>query len=364
MFDGNHGARQVNTASIEPLEAVYYPDCYPHNRDVFAAMCLYFDRINFITPSDSVSSPEGYTDYLRRLPDDGVQIGIMGDSNDDRGKDYTEHIASFIGFVLEIKSLLSEVVLYHPSLHTAVVEEATQKLLSGNLTVDGLLAIYLGATPEQKAYEEFAADHPELIDAILLKVLPTARYLAIEKNWLGVSDEEALPIPDIRPLASSAPDLSAILGVELLSISMPQAIWSDSEAILEIREKFSDELVPFRIMMQRLAGNLRNLVGDDPDYNRIKREARFLIDTQVSPHVHEIQRRIEMEKGKLWRKIFGASIKWLSLGIASFADPSGRMALKAIEEAGKDVAELLGTAHGVTIAGDPGLSVLFKLKAM
>ncbi len=64
---------------------------------------------------------------------------------------------------------------------------------------------------------------------------------------------------------------------------------------------------------------------------------------------------------KLWHKVFGTTLKWVSLGIGSYVDPTGVVLAKAVKEAGKDLSALLGFAHDITIAGAPGLSMLFKL---
>ncbi|OGW16358.1 MAG: hypothetical protein A3G93_12850 [Nitrospinae bacterium RIFCSPLOWO2_12_FULL_45_22] len=348
--------------SNEALEAIYYPDCYPHDRNHFASMHLYFDRVHFVTLSDDASTVARYTQYLKGLPDK-IQIGVMGDHSGPSAQKTIERTGKFYCFVLDIKPLLGDTVYYHPGLLTATVNDMVSKLTSGGLPVDEFAAFLMGKTPELEAVEEFTKAHPELDDDILVRVLPSARYLAIKNRWIAVSDEGALPVPDVRPLLRSAPDLAAAIGLELLSLHMPAVHWSTAEDLLEIRGRFSDELVPFRMMTLKLAAELRKLLGDKPDYSRVREEARFLVETTVMPYVAEIHRRIELEKGKLWRKIFGTALKWVSLGMASFADPTGALVLKAIEEAGKDMTKLLGSAHGITIAGDPGLSVLFKLTA-
>jgi|GEM_PF-6889997 len=348
--------------SNDALEAIYYPDCYPHDRNHFASMHLYFDRVHFVTPSDDASTAARYTQYLKGLPDK-IQIGVMGDNSSPSAQKIIERTGKFYCFAMDIKPLLGDTVYYHPGLLNSTVNDMVSKLTSGGLPVDEFAAFLMGKTPELEAVEEFTKAHPELDDDILIRVLPSARHLAIKNRWIAVSDEDALPVPDVRPLLCSASDLAAAIGLELISLHMPAVHWSTADDLLEIRERFSDELVPFRMMTLKLAAELRKLLGDKPDYSRVREEARFLVESTVMPYVAEIHRRVELEKGKLWRKIFGTAMKWVSLGMATFADPTGALVLKAIEEAGKDMTKLLGSAHGITIAGDPGLSVLFKLTA-
>lgn len=94
----------------------------------------------------------------------------------------------------------------------------------------------------------------------------------------------------------------------------------------------------------------------------VRQEAVFLTKTEVLPHVAAIRRRVEGETGQLWRRVFGSALKWMSLGLSSYIDPTGTVLANAIKEAGKDISHLTETAQGISLAGDPGLSFLFRLE--
>jgi hypothetical protein len=159
-----------------------------------------------------------------------------------------------------------------------------------------------------------------------------------------------------------ADTLASAAGLAVLQIAVPTPLWTCADDLLEIRQKLSDEIKAYRIMTLKLAGRLRSLVRANPDTNVVRQEAEFLAKTEVLPHVADIRRRIDAETGKLWRRVFGAALRWASIGVSSYVDPTGAVLLKAIKDAGSDLAHLTESAQAISLAGDPGIGLLFRLE--
>lgn len=341
--------------SAKRLRAVYYPDCVPQNMDAFASMCFWFDEVHFITPSDDASGRETYTSYLRNLPSE-FTVGVIGDTTSPRGQRQIQRASAFWQFVVSVQPLLGEVVFYNPHLGSGGVRWV------GNISGAELARIVKAGIEEGEALLEFARSHPEIEDDVLLRLLPTARHLAQSEEFIAVSDNPDLPAPVVQHIESSAGELATSVALECLEVMLPHPIWSNPDDILEIRMRLADELCGFRNLMFKFSGDLRQLLGEAPTREALKREARFLIESRIEPFVFEIQKRVELEEGKLWRKVFGSVVRWSGMVISAYYDPSNALLMAAIGKAGKDLSSLLGAAHQASVARDLGVSYLLKIR--
>jgi hypothetical protein len=315
----------------DTLTAIYYCESYPIDRSVFAGMCLYFDEVHFVSPSDDASSKEAYTTYLSRLNAGAVRIGVFGDAEHPEAKGQIQRAAGFYQFVLDAKPLMGQVVHYHPNLQTREINRITGSLVAGGLSLDDWERFVRRGTREAELLTSFVREHPELDDAVLCRLLPTARDLASRFGYLPVSDHVALPVPVVADGSELADTLASAAGLAVLRIAVPAPLWTCADDLLEIRQKLSDEIKAYRIMTLKLAGRLRTLLRANPDTNAVRQEAEFLAKTEVLPHVADIRRRVDGETGKLWRRVFGAALRWASIGVSSYVDPTGAVLIKAIK---------------------------------
>jgi hypothetical protein len=120
----------------EQLTAIYYANCYLADRSLFAGMCLYFDEVHFVSPSDDASSKEAYTSYLSRLDAKGLTIGVIGDAATPEAQRDIQRAMAFYQFVLDAKPLMGGVVQYHPNLQTVEITRISQSLFKGELSSD------------------------------------------------------------------------------------------------------------------------------------------------------------------------------------------------------------------------------------
>lgn len=345
------------------LTAIYYPDCYPADRSLFAAMCLYFQEVHFVSVSGDALSKAAHTDYLARLEPKGLTINVIGDATTPEAQRDIKRAVAFYSFVLDAKPLLGDVVHYHPNLQTLEANRITKALMSGGLPVEEFERMLRGETAEAVAIAEFTREHPEFKGDVLSVVLPTARALAIEHGYVPVSDRAELPAPVVSRGAGLADTLASATGLAILDVALPAPLWTSADDLLEVRHELHGDIEAYRLFTLKLAGRLRAMLGEQVDARRIREEADFLAKTDVVPFVSEVRRRIESEQGKLWRRVFGKTLKWLSVGLTSYMDPTGSVALKAMKEAGDDLASLTESAHTGSAARDPGISFLFKLEA-
>jgi hypothetical protein len=352
-------------------EAIYYPDCYPKSLSAFASSALYFDRLNFVTPSSMTSDYEEHTEFLKNITQKDFQVyAMLGDNARERGKYGTtersiSRILEYYEFVSKIRSLLGSVVFYHPNLLTKAMNRVQTGLTSGGgVSIGELYDLMNGKTDEQRAIKEFVNSNPELDDGILELVLPTARHLAIQNNWITISDVSSLPTPVVENARQSADYLASVIALELISVSVPLVEFTNPDDILEARDKLAGELTEFRVLMLRMAGDLRRLLSSEANHETVRREARFLVNTKLEPILFEVKKRISQEKKKLWWRLFGKVAKNIPLVVGSFLDPTSVCLSKAIQVGVKDASELLNQANGITAMSSTGISYLMKLEGI
>jgi len=342
------------------LETVYFPGWYPLRNDAIAAACIYFTRVHFVTPVINAGSADAYTEYLRDASTKGVNIQVFGKPTK-RTEPSIQRLAQFWAFIKTSGELLGEVIQYHPSLMSQEISSVVEKLCGSGLPLHEFLEFLERGREESEKLAELYKGSNVLDDDFLPIILPTARYLAVRHGWLPLSDDPDLPAPVLQNLESSADELAATLALRMINLTLPAPEQVEPELILKVREEMKDELCAFRMMAMKLAADLRNMLSQSASREQVERETDFLVKSKVMPYVADIRRRTQVERGKFWRRVFGKTPKWLSLGLASFADPTGAALAAALREAGKDAAALIEDANRVSLAGDPGVALLIRL---
>lgn len=338
------------------LIAIYYPDAYIANTKSLTAYSLYFDEIHLVTFSDGAKDP---TSYLASLPDQ-IYVNGMGDVDQEQ----MQRVTSFYQFAMNNRELIGRTIFYEPHLLCSKIGSLTEELFRGGLDANKLFEFIAGQSTEQRTIDSFLDKHPNTSDDILIKVAPTALHLAKQNGWLLVSDKRNFPIPYFSNTIRNAEQLSSILAEECLTILLPEPSASSPEEILEMREKLSDQLMPFRNMMLKASRLLREQIEHNFDETLIRAEAEFFVKTSIVPAVAELERRIKLERGKVWRKMFGKAIGWIPIAANAFLAPSPDNIYKAISKASEDIEGLLLTEHDVSILRDPGIAFLLKSRGL
>jgi len=343
------------------LEAIYFPGWYPIRNDIIAAASIYFARVHFVTPSINAKSTDACTDYLREVSTKSVTIQVFGKPTEETDPT-VQKITQFWAFIKHSGPLLGEVIRYHPSLIAQDVSSIIAKLFGGGLPLEEWSNFVKRSREESKTLAKLYKGTQVLDDDFLSLVLPTTRYLAIQHGWIPLSDDPNLPAPVLQKLDSSADELATSLALRMLNLTLPAPQSFEPELLLKLRDEMSDELTSFRMMALKLAAELRKLLSHSSNREELEREADFLVKTRIMPYVEEIRRKIQVERGKFWRRLFGKTPKWISLGFACFSDPTGAALAASLREASKDAGSLLDDAYNLSLAGDPGVALLLQLE--
>ena len=145
-----------------------------------------------------------------------------------------------------------------------------------------------------------------------------------------------------------------------MKIILPKSISLNADGIVYAREKLKNELIPFRLTLQKMSSLLRDGIKNSKSIDDVKQEAKFLTESKVEPALNEIIRRIEIEKDRLWIKIFGKVVSWIPLVAKSFVMPSPDNLFKTMEKVYGDVENLTSSINEFNLAKEPGLSFLLK----
>ncbi len=332
---------------------IYYPDCFIENPISLTTFSLFFDELHLITMSDMSKDP---TNYLKSLPST-FHINVFGSPS----QSVLEKTKQFYQFALNNQELIGKILYFHPHLLDKSVTSISSKLLSGGLTQDELFNFLSGDTPEQKIINDFIKKHPEVKDEFVLRSSPTALKLAEDNEWVLLSDNPDLPVPYLSDKVKTVKYLTTILAEECINISIPQSTSLNAEDILAAREKLKEQLIPFRMAMQKLSSTLKSAIKESQDINTIKSEAKFIAESQVEPAIYELKRKIEIEKNKLWITVFGKVVSWIPIVAKAFVAPTPDDVFRAMGKVYGDVGDIAKGANNIDIAKEPGICYLLKL---
>lgn len=331
---------------------VYYPNCYIENQISLATFSLFFDELHLVTVSDMSDDP---TAYLKQLPT-SIKLNVIGKPSEEE----IERTKNFYQFALNNQELIGEILFFHPHLLNTSVSSITNKFISGELTQEELLDFINGQTPELKAFDEFTKKFPDIKDNFVLRSSPTAMKLADDNDWILIGDNPEFPVPYLSENISVR-FLTSILAEECIKINLPQTISLNANDILLAREKLKDQLIPFRMAMQKLSSSLKVAIKDEQNINKIKAEAKFIAESQVEPAIYELKRKIEIEKDKLWINVFGKVVSWIPFIAKGFANPTPDNIYKTMEKVYGDVGAIAQGIQAIDIAREPGICFLLKL---
>ena len=332
---------------------VYYSDTVICNPKALATFCLFFDEIHLISPSDDAKDP---TTTYKNLPDKFF-IHSIGQS-----RDGDKRILDFYKFVSDIKPLLKEVVYYHQHLLNTSTSQFIDKLLCGNLSSEDFTDFIFNKTPELQAMRKFNKENPNIEDDMVFNAASTSLQLVKDNDWILIGDDKSTPMPVLSKQNKTVKQLTSILAEECINIALPECCAISAEQILEAREKLRDQLIPFRMSMQKMSLRLKELIKENQDYSEIKQEAKFLAQSEIEPSMFEIKRRIEREKDKFWIKVFGKIMSWIPFVANSFLAPTPNNIKKTIEKIYSDTGDLADAGFATSIPRESGISFLLSIE--
>jgi hypothetical protein len=333
---------------------VYYSDSHFKDLNAFTTFSLFFDEIHLITHSTTLSGKEP-TEYFKNLPDE-IQIALPNKVNESE----ILKLKEFTQFIMNNKVLIGDLLYYHNDLVGGSISRFSQRLLSGSVPLDDFVNFLAGDTEEMRNFDKFKKDNPEFNDEYHLDISATAYDLAKKNNWILIGDQSEIKLPFMSEDENNVKFLSSLIAEECLRIILPKSISLNAEDILTARDKLKNEIVPFRMTLQKMSSLLRDGIRNSQSIDDVKKEARFLAESQVEPALNEIIRRIEIEKDKLWIKIFGKVVSWIPLVAKSFIMPSPDNLFKTMDKVYGDVGCLASNINDFNLVKEPGLSFLLK----
>jgi hypothetical protein len=150
-----------------------------------------------------------------------------------------------------------------------------------------------------------------LLDEIARNRLETAVYFSEKKDLPIVSDMGSLlSVPEINTKS-----LSQLLAIESVAIVMPKVNTLDLDLIMELRYKLRDFLPSFWRELRKLSFDLKVLIGQEASPEIIQKEAKFIVDSRVEPHLEELRQKAKERKDKIIRKVLGATLETVTIAL-------------------------------------------------
>lgn len=140
-----------------------------------------------------------------------------------------------------------------------------------------------------------------------LQVTQMALNLCDSENAIPITDNNDMVIPaaliERNKLLRFAHLQAAALAIQSLEIALPNFLDISDNDILEARLKLKDQLIPFRRAMLMMAPIIRSGVNSDATLTAIYNEAKYVVDTKISPALDELTDKLKKEKGRFWMKL-------------------------------------------------------------
>lgn len=126
-------------------------------------------------------------------------------------------------------------------------------------------------------------------------------------NIVPVTDDPSWPIPASLLQNFDLPRFAHLqasaLAIQSLKIALPPIATLSDLDILKAREELIEQLIPFRNAMLALSPTVRSGIESTASISDIYGEAQYIVDTQISPALSELKRRLAIEKGTFWRRL-------------------------------------------------------------
>lgn len=152
---------------------------------------------------------------------------------------------------------------------------------------------------------------------------PANAYVWANKNNKSlITDNQEFPMPHSMPHEANAELLAGYLAMSSFSLILPKIRPLNAQEILEVRDKMKDDIVDFRTAMLSLTGKYRELVGENPSLDKLKKEAEFLADTIVRPKIVSLNKRIETPGEILKSELIDLTIQAPSILLKLKLNPS------------------------------------------
>ncbi len=178
-----------------------------------------------------------------------------------------------------------------------------------------------------------------------------------------INDDPHMPVPargGDSPKNNSKL-LATILAMECASFVLPKLKPLNPQEILEMRHELSDYLVPFRLSVLRLAGELNKAITTEGKSEDVIQAAKFLVETEVQPSLIELQNIINAPSKKWYYRAFDAAKQVPELATAYATMPPNLAIAKTLTAIGNILVDI-HAEQAENEAKRSGMYYLLKLK--
>lgn len=340
--------------AIDKYIGIYHPDVFIKNPSALTIFCIIFDELHLVSPAHGISSP---TDYYKNMPDK-FYINAFGSPD----TEYIDHIKDFYQFTLNNRELTGNVLFYEQNLICSAANSFLSKAMGAGISIEDVQDLFNGTNKDLKFLNEVASLRPELENDFSLLSAATSLKLSQDNGWVLLGDDIERPIPKLSKRNLSVKQLTSILIEECIKLSFPVPKALNSSEILELREKLRPQLQPFRMAMQRMSSSLKKAINDNENLGDIKKEAQFIVESEIIPSLAELKSQIEFHNDKFLVKVFGKVASWLPIIGKSFLFPNPDNIFKMVESIYGGVGDVVDSKHSAEIAKQKGLSFFISLE--
>ncbi|KFZ38947.1 hypothetical protein HR45_00655 [Shewanella mangrovi] len=343
----------------DKFKALYMSDVAIQNGKSLTNMCIYFDEIHIFPPFYELYVSNVIDSNMEKISQEDLSDNFVPQLKDSLDNILPPKIERMNSFTAKNNLLFEEIIKM----------DSPQILDIGKKYIDSFFR-----HDKSKYTDTFS----EVFEKSGLGQIDAFHY-AMQKS--AIDEHKMLPVSDIElsgylqiDKRNFTEQLSWMIADECMNLALPCANSIHPEEILEIREKLSQELLPFRMAMQSLVSNLMNEIINLKELNIVgigtseiedfHYAAKYLVKTKVEPELTSLSRKISLENGKLWRKVFGRTISWVPLVAKAFISPSPEIIYGALDKGGKDIEDLLLKAQTASAVRQQGLNFLLNMQSI
>jgi len=287
--------------SDQSFDAVYYNFPVPTNPYTISLLGILFDRI--LLPG--VYLPKGQD---KKAIQERIQFLIRSFEPDDvMGQ---REMVGTLSFINDYDDLLDIFIPTGKPGYMGILEPETKPV------VDQLEQLVYGPPPPgfiptpNMGFNQPAGN--DQINAPSWISYPANSLVYARKNGLPIlSDSTLLPIPEI-PITLSEVDakaLAAYLMTASFSAILPRMRALNSQEILEIRSKMTDDISIFRAAMMSGVNKYVDLVGNNPTQAQLESQAKYIAETDILPKVEQLKLKFEDPKFIFARKFIDLTME-------------------------------------------------------
>lgn len=283
------------------MEIIYYPSPVPNNRYTISLLAILFDRVllpGLYLPSSRVDVAD-----LRSEFDRIWQI--------DSAHGHTPESLIYLQclkFLEHYQDLSNIFVGTGQSGHLGILEKETQAV------AENLEEVIYGPPPEN--FKPMIAGGfnfglaSEQINGPSWITYPANAYIVSQKRNIPLfSDQQDFPFPSSISYQSNANFLASYLSMSSLMLVLPRIKPLNAEQIIEVRSRLKDDIQELHVAALSLTDRYRQLVGENPSLEKLKKEADYLAETEVKPKLNALVKRIETPGQIIKRELLDFTIE-------------------------------------------------------